>query len=219
MSFTKGYIDFFKELTVNNNRDWFHANKKRYENEVKKPFNVFVEELLEKTGNTHVPAKNAVFRINRDIRFSKDKRPYKLHMSAVISAGGRKDMQIPGLYVHLEPGNVMIGGGAYYPDKENLSKIRQAIIDDPKRVEKILGHKKFVETFGGLHEAERNKILPKEFKVSGAEHPLIFNKQYYFMAYYKEEEVILREDLVSFILKHDKIGSEWNQFIADAIHL
>lgn len=214
--FSNEFILFFKELSKNNNRDWFHQNKKRYETHVKKPFYAFVEELLDKT-KSNIPVKDAVFRINRDIRFSKDKRPYKNHVSAVISPGGRKNMQYPGLYVHLEVGNVMIGGGSHMPDKENLTKIRRAILNEPKRALKLLKDKKFVEYFGGLADGEKNKILPAEFKAHGDDIPLLFNKQYYFMSHHEDEQIILRDDLVQFVLDHLKAGTKWNQFLLEAL--
>ena len=92
--FTQDFLDFFKELAANNHKDWFHANKKRYEASVKDPFKLFVQDMIDKAakvdGRFAGEAKNAIFRINRDIRFSKDKSPYKLQMGAVISPGGKR---------------------------------------------------------------------------------------------------------------------------------
>ena len=101
--FEQDFIDFFKELQQNNHRDWFHSQKKRYENSVKQPFLIFVQEIINQMQDMDqaitMEAKEAMFRINRDIRFSKDKSPYKTHMAAIISAGGKKDMTTPGMYL------------------------------------------------------------------------------------------------------------------------
>ena len=221
-NFTQEFVDFFKELGKNNHREWFHANKKRYENHVKKPFYAFVQLLIEEMKKVEpeldIEVKNTVFRINRDIRFSKDKSPYKNFVAAAISRGGRKDMQYPGVYVHLEPGNFMIAGGCYMPDKENLTKLRRFIIEHPKEIEAAMNDIEFNKIYGGMAEGEKNKILPKEFKEYGKEHPLIFNKQFYYYKSYEDESIFLREDLVDFVMKHFRAGKLWNQLIIKALY-
>jgi len=220
--FTQEFVDFFKELAKNNNKEWFHANKKRYEQNVKKPFYSFVQsiidELKKEDPGLKIEVKNTVFRINRDIRFSKDKSPYKNHVAAAISRGGRKDMQYPGIYIHLEPGNFMMAGGCYMPDKENLYLLRKYIIDHPEEIKKALSDPTFVKMYGGLAEGEKNKILPKEFKEHGASHPLIFNKQYYYYKTISDENIFLAEDLLKLVIDHYKGGEPWNQIIRNALY-
>ena len=219
--FTKEFNKFFKELTKNNYKEWFHANKKRYEEHVKKPFYAFVADLIEAYKNEEdisLEVKNAVFRINRDIRFSKDKSPYKNHVGAVISKTGRKDMLYPGIYVNLEAGNLMIAGGCYQLDKVNLQKIREHIVRHPDKANKILKGKAFVAKFGGLHDGEKNKIMPKEFKETVKEIPLIANKQYFYECSYDDENILQRDDLVEFIMEHYQAGKEWNRFLIEAMN-
>jgi uncharacterized protein (TIGR02453 family) len=220
--FTPAFIQFLKDLSRNNNREWFHEHKKTYENEVKKPFYQLVQDIINEMKmedpELNLEVKNAVFRINRDIRFSKDKSPYKTYVSAAISRGGRKDMQFPGIYVHLEPENFMVAGGCYMPDKENLTKLRRYIVDHPEEVRKALSDKVFIKTYGGLTEGENNKILPKEFKPFGEDHPLIFNKQYYYHRSIEDDNVFLREDLLKVIMDHFKAGKPWNEIIKKAIY-
>ena len=115
---TTASFDYLKDLSKNNNREWFHANKKAYEKDLKKPFQNLVQQLID-TFQRHDPdiqiqPKEAIFRINRDIRFSKDKTPYKTHVSAIISPKGRKGKEYPGFYFHFEAGRLMMGGGAYF---------------------------------------------------------------------------------------------------------
>ena len=107
--FTEDFINFFKELAANNHKEWFHENKKRYESSVKKPFTVFVGKMIEEIqkvdADLMIEPKDCILRINRDIRFSKDKTPYNLHYTAFISRGGKKDKSIPGFFYSIFAGN------------------------------------------------------------------------------------------------------------------
>jgi len=219
--FTDGFNDFFKGLAANNNRDWFHENKKNYDKEVKKAFTKFLTDLIQTIREKHEPKldlepKNAVFRINRDIRFAKDKTPYKMHMSAIISQGGRKNMQIPGMYLQIGVGEIWVGGGMYAPDKENLRLIREHIAKNPAKVKKLLADKTFKKYYDTI-EGDKNKRIPKEFKEAHAKEALIANKQFYFMATYDDESIIKKEDLIDWIIEHYKAGMAWNQFFSDAM--
>lgn len=218
MALSKAYCDFFKELAANNEKDWFHANKKRYEKDVKAPFTQLVKDVIEKMKKIDpeidIEPKEAIFRINRDIRFSKDKSPYKTYMAAVVSRGGRKDTTVPGVYFHVEADEMWIGGGCYSPEKDLLHKIRSAVAADPKRVKKITEAKKFQETYGGI-QGEKNKILPKEFKDAAEDMPLLYNKSFHYMANYKGQKNITRDDLAGFIVDHYKAAEGWNTFLME----
>jgi len=218
--FSEAYNTFFKQLAAHNERDWFHANKKTYEKEVKEPFYRLVARLIERLDKEgpglNLEVKQSVFRINRDIRFSKDKSPYKLHMGAVFSEGGRKGVHRPGNYLHLGVEEAWIGGGVFMPDKVGLTKIRTYLEKNYKQAEKILGEKKFVETYKEL-KGDRNKILPKEFKEAGKTKPLLFLKQFHYMATYDGQKTSVREDLEDFIMDHFKTGFAWNKFLSKAL--
>lgn len=220
--FTPAFIQFLKDLSSNNNREWFHANKKLYENEVKKPFYQLVQDVINKMKiedpELNLEVKNAVFRINRDIRFSQDKSPYKTFVSAAIGRGGRKDMQFPGIYIHLEPENFMMAGGCYMPEKDNLVKLRRFIINHADEVNKALADYTFVKTYGGLAEGEKNKILPKEFKPFGEEHPLIFNKQFYYHSSIEDDNVYVKDNLLDIIMERYQAGKPWNAIIKKALY-
>ncbi|MCB0766561.1 MAG: DUF2461 domain-containing protein [Flavobacteriales bacterium] len=180
--FTNDFNAFFKDLARNNNKEWFDANRKRYEASVKKPFEVFVAEAIKRIGKhdktVRIEPKEAIFRINRDIRFSKDKTPYKLNTSAIISPAGRKDHATPGIYFELGPESVKFYGGAYQPEKEQLERIRTAIMRDPKGFRKTIENKAFTAMFDGVL-GDANKVLPVEFKEAAKKEPLIANKQFY----------------------------------------
>lgn len=222
--FTEGFNNFFKGLAANNHKDWFHEHKKTYEKEVKQAFARFLTDLIQNIRTQYdstldLEVKNAVFRINRDIRFSKDKTPYKLHRSAVISQTGRKNMQIPGLYIQFGVGEVWLGGGMYKPDKENLLLIREHIAKNPKQVQELLADPAFQRLYGTI-QGEQIKRIPKAFKEAHAIQPLIANKQFYFMAEYTDNEsLLLREDLMDWVLNHYKIGRAWNQFFSAAMEV
>ena len=183
--FNQAFNDFFMELASNNNKVWFDINRKRYENEVKKSFFNFVNELINEINKItplKLEPKDAIFRINNDIRFSKDKTPYKTHVGAILANGGRKSIGSLGLYIHLSPGECYLGGGAYKPEKGQLYNIRKAFCENPKEIEKLLQDKNFRQFFTGFAPSELNKIIPKEFVEAAINQPLIFNKQFYFMA-------------------------------------
>jgi len=220
MALSKEYISFFKELSANNTSEWFNANKKRYEQHVKAPFHQLVQEVIvlmkKMDPQITLEPKDSVFRINRDIRFSNDKSPYKTYMAAVVSRGGRKDTATPGIYFQADGGSISIFGGSYEPDKENLARIRKAIAKDPKRVNKILQGKKFTDLFGKLG-GDRYKILPPEFKAVAETTPAMYNKSFHYEKEYKGASYVTRTDLAKFIVDHYKTAQEWNTFLMEAL--
>lgn len=217
--FTSEYINFFKELAANNHREWFHENKKRYEAAVKKPFHQFIEVMIDHVRavdpDVLITPKDAIFRINRDIRFSPDKTPYKTHMAAIISAGGRKDKTKPGLYLQFGPEDARIYGGAYMPDKHQLQGIREAIVREPEKFSQLINNKAFKEKYGEIH-GEEHKRLPKEFKEAAEQQPLLYKKSFYYFAKF-EPEMILRDDLVDLVMSYYHTGKPLGDFLAKAI--
>lgn len=217
--FTQDYLDFFKELAANNHKDWFHANKKRYELSVKEPFNVFVQDIIDQTAKVddrfEGKAKDAVFRVYRDVRFSKDKTPYKLQMGAVVAPGGKKEgMGIPGMYLELGPAHFRFYSGIYQPEKEMLYRIREHIIKHASEFNKLITDADFVKRFGEIR-GEKNKVLPKEFKAAAEKQPLIFNKQFYFFAELPPE-TILRDDFADIIMEYFHASNPMREFLTKA---
>lgn len=180
--FSPDFNTFFKDLARNNNKDWFDANRDRYEANVKRPFEAFTAEAIQRIArhdkHVRIEPKEAIFRINRDIRFSRDKTPYKLEASAIISPAGRKDHSVPGIYFAFGPEAVKFYGGCYMPDKDQLHRIRKALVRDGKGFRKLVGAKAFKKLFGEV-QGEANKVLPAEFKAAAVLEPLIANKQFY----------------------------------------
>ncbi len=153
--FTPGFFRFFRELAANNNRDWFQANKSRYENEVRDPMLRFIADFaprLRKLNRNYLadprPVGGSMFRIYRDTRFSHDKSPYKSHGSAYFhhAAGKRRDIETPGYYLHLSPGEVFVGSGLWHPQSAALAKIRDAIVAHPEKWKRAVRAPQFKAT-------------------------------------------------------------------------
>ena len=149
----KETIKFLTSLKKNNSKEWFDANRKSYET-AKQDFTAFVSDVIiqfSKKDDTiaTLQAKDCMFRINRDVRFSKDKSPYKTNMGASFSKGGKKSI-LAGYYFHLEPGNSFVGGGIWMPDADTTKKIRQEIDYGFDEFKKVIQNKKFVAQYGGL---------------------------------------------------------------------
>jgi uncharacterized protein (TIGR02453 family) len=218
--FGQEYIDFFRGLSRNNRRDWFLAHKAEYERYVKQPFHDFVAELIEQIAardpSVAIDPKDAIFRIARDTRFSKDKTPYKTWMAAVIKRGGRNDTRYPGIFFQFGADRVDIGGGIYQPDKRALAKIRQAIASDGAALARALKGKSFKEVFGEL-QGERNKRLAKEFEAVADRYPFVANKQFYYYAAYGDPRILKRADLDRFVMKHYRAGEKVNAFLKAAV--
>ena len=216
-SVPKDFLPFLKDLKKNNNREWFHANKKRYESSLKEPFKELVGDvikLIQKSEpDIQIEPKDGIFRINRDIRFSKDKSPYKTNVGAIISAKGKKQKDYPGYYLHIEGGNLMIGGGMYFVQTPDLKKMREHIAAEMTRFNKIIKAKKFTSVYGGI-QGEANKRIPKEFQEAHEKQPLIANKQFYFMSEHDPKKV-LAKDPAKFIVKTMLAGKDLNQFMKE----
>lgn len=219
--FSKEFNDFFKELPQNNKTEWFHANKKRYEEFVKEPFEEFVAEMISRMqkedSEINIMPKEAIFRINRDLRFSKDKKPYKEWVSAVISKIGKKDKSYPGIYFHIGTKGLMLGGGLHMLEKDALENVRKYIQKNSPEFTKLVEDKGFKKMFGELR-GERNKVLPAEFKEDVAKQPYLANKAFYFIAEYKDLKIILRPDLVDFMMEHYKTGKDFSGYLKKALN-
>lgn len=158
--------EFLKELKDNNNREWFQENRKRYE-EARQNFIHILEILIHEIGQFdhsikgQLP-KDSLFRINRDVRFSKDKSPYKTNIGAFITPKGRNG-GYAGYYVHLEPDNSFLAGGIYMPPSPLLKAIRQEIFENLDEFKSIVEHAEFKNHFGEKLYGEKLKTRPKGF--------------------------------------------------------
>lgn len=217
--FTTEYNAFLKELAANNNREWFHENKKRYEKSVKEPFKKFVEDLILRVNKldptVKIKPQQAIFRIHRDIRFSKDKTPYKTSNSAIIAKDGRKGMHNPGMYIEVGPEHIRVYGGLYMPDKDLLYAIRKKIANELTQFEKVINDSEFKRVFGGI-KGEQNKRIPKEFQKTGEKQPLIYNKSFYYFSELSPDEV-LNPALTDVIMEKHKAAEPVRKFLHSVV--
>ena len=172
---SKETLQFLDDLKANNNRDWFLENKKRYER-FKKDYQQLVGDLLDAMKPLDpslemLEVKNCTFRINRDIRFSKDKTPYKSHLGIWLSSGA-KGLNRSGYYIHLEKGASFIAGGLYCPESHDLKKMRKEIAFFHEDLEAILEKKDFKKEFNDFDRNEKNTLKnpPRGYE---KEHPAI----------------------------------------------
>lgn len=170
---SKDSLQFLEDLKKNNNRDWFLANKKRYEAykaEYHQLVGAFLDVLKPKDpGLKLLEVKNCTFRVNRDIRFSKDKSPYKTHMGMWFNTSTNSGHG-PGYYIHIEKGQSFIAGGFYQPEAHELKKFRKEIAFFHEDLEAIINDKKFKTVFGDLDRENALKTAPKDFE---KDHPAI----------------------------------------------
>jgi len=182
--FNKQFFEFFEGLAMDNSKAYFDANRKVYEQTVREPFKELVADMImrisEHEPEIDIAPRDAIFRINRDIRFSKDKTPYKTHVGAHISRGGRKDHQYPGHYFQLGHDKVMVAGGVYMPEKDGVQKVRAHIARDPEAFDRVISDPLFKGTFGQVR-GDRLQRVPAEFKAAAETQPFVANKQWYYM--------------------------------------
>jgi uncharacterized protein (TIGR02453 family) len=203
---TASTLNFLRQLEDNNNRDWFQANKKAFE-AAQDNVTALAGYLIGGIGKfdpavASVEPKSCVFRIYRDIRFSKDKSPYKTNLGAYISPGGRKSMQ-PGYYIHIQPGRCFVAAGKHMPDAGELLKMRNAIANDPKAFLKIVEKRSFVENFGELH-GERLSRPPKGFSLESPVIEYLKLKSYTAVKEYRNNKVITSSDFPKTVVKDFK---------------
>ena len=199
----KTTLQFLSELAVNNNREWFMANKKRFDS-VQDNVTAFAGYLIGEIGKfdggvAAIDPKSCVFRIYRDVRFSKDKSPYKTNLGVYISPGGRKSMQ-PGYYFHVEPGKSFVAGGKHIPDGPELLKIRTAIAGNTDEFLKIVNKKSFRDILGELWDS-RLKTVPKGFDPDHKAAEFLKLKEFMATAEFHNDKVLTSAEFPKQIVK------------------
>jgi len=209
---------FLQKLSQNNSREWFNENKSQFE-KIKKEFDDFVNKLIPKIHSIdsrigQITAKECVFRIYRDVRFSLNKDPYKTHFGAYISNAGRKSV-FAGYYLHLQPGSSFLAAGAYTPTPQNLHEIRYEIMENINEFKKIINDAKFTRYFSKIG-GEQLKIPPKGFPKDFPDIELLKFKSYEIM-HNLDESMINSDKFVEYILDLVKIALPYNTFMNRAI--
>lgn len=207
---------FLKQLAKNNSKEWFDANRKTYET-AKSEFETILKSILAKSETfdkdlVGMDVRKSMFRINRDIRFSKDKSPYKLNMGATLNPGGKKEMGA-GYYIHIQPGKSFLAGGCYMPPSEVLSAIRQEIDYNAKEFKSILSAKDFKSYFTELSdEGDKLKTAPKGYPKDHPELSLLQHKHFIVVHYIKDEQ-IMDENFPTYAAKVFKAMYPLNLFL------
>jgi uncharacterized protein (TIGR02453 family) len=220
--FSRDSFDFLKELRSNNKRDWFQKNKERYEAKVRNPFLRFIADLGPRlrTINPHIvvdpsPTGGSTMRIYRDIRFSKDKSPYKTAIAAHFWHEKGKEGAIPAYYLHVEPGGSLIGAGIWRPEPGALKKIRDAIARDSKRWKRVtsageLGYCKM--------SGESLQRPPRGYDPN---HPLIddIKRKDFTLGRSLTDQEVLRTDFLGTALGTFRKTAPFVQFLSQAVGL
>lgn len=219
--FTPRLFDFLRQLRANNNREWFQKNKGRYELEVRAPTLRFITEVgpaLRKISSHLVadprPVGGSLFRINRDIRFSSDKSPYKTAVGISFGHDRGREGPAPGFYLHLEPGESFAGGGVHMPDTATLTLIRDAIVADSAGWKRIVSAADFAPAFTNMGDAL--KRAPQGYDPN---HPLVEDlkrKSYTWHARFSEAEVCA-PDFMDRYLTACRTANAFSRFLARAL--
>jgi uncharacterized protein (TIGR02453 family) len=214
----KDTLTFLTKLKKNNNRDWFEKNRPQYE-AARANMEAVVSKLLVSMAAfepaiARLEAKKCLFRINRDVRFSKNKSPYKTNFGASINPGG-KNAPGPGYYIHVEPGDSFLGGGIYMPDPATLASVRQEIDYDLPGFEKILKDKKFKKIFGGLETVEKLQRPPKGYDESNPALEYLKEK-HFIVSHVLSDTDLLSKNLVKKATEAFAAMKPFNLFLARA---
>ena len=212
-------MTFLEQLQDNNNREWFQANKSLYD-DAKKEFETFIDSLIPAIAKfddsvKQMTAKDCIFRIFRDVRFAKDKSPYKTNFGAFIAKGGRKNHG-PGYYFHIQPGECFLAGGVWMPAPDVMKKIRQEIYYNIDELKSILNNKTFRSYFSGIDDYDRQKTAPREYPKDFPDIELLKNRSFT-ISHPLDEKILHSDKLFDYTIGVYKIMLPYNAFLARAV--
>ncbi|MGA9575787.1 MAG: DUF2461 domain-containing protein [Lysobacterales bacterium] len=221
--FPKDFFAFFKALKKHNNRDWFNANKQRYQKSVVKPMGEYISAMaphLESISPYYTadpkPHGGSMFRIYRDTRFSKDKTPYKTHAACHFRHRTGRDAHAPGFYLHIETDGISIGGGIWHPPARQLGRIREFIADNPVAWESLIQSPE-VEAMGGV-QGDSLKRPPRGYTIDAMHIEDLKRKSFYVMTGFSAG-LALSPDLVAESTRAFQTAARLNHFVSDALEL
>ena len=216
---------FFRDLKENNNREWFAENKDRYKDVAVAPVSAFISAIAPglRGISPHYnadprPNKGSMFRIYRDVRFSKDKRPYKEHAAAQFRHRMGKDVHAPGFYVHLEEGNIRYGGGIWTPPSDALAKIRERIVEKPKKWQAVIEDKTLCEQFGGIR-GDGLKRPPRGFDADSPHMEDLKRKSFFAMKTLSTSDSVMTAAFVEEVISTFEAATPLMHFISDAVNV
>lgn len=207
-------LSFLHELRDNNNREWFQANKERHD-VLRKAFTETVQQLINRISLfdpelSGMEAKDCLYRIYRDIRFSPDKTPYKTYFSAYMAKGGRKSLY-GGYYLHIEPDNIILSGGLWMPDPKLLKMLRQDIYDQIEEFTAIIEAPAFKKTFPSL-EGDTLTRMPAGFPADSPYGYILKHKDFSVMGY-QPESFILQDNWLDQAAEAYRLLLPFNRFL------
>ena len=219
MATMKEILAFLKSLKKNNNKPWFDKHRGEYQT-ARENFIEIIKLLIREisafeSGVTDLEPGDCIFRINRDIRFTNDKRPYKENFGAYISEGGKKSMKA-GYYFHLQPGNESFcGGGIYLPTPDTLKKIRQEIDYNPGPLVSIIKSKNFKKYFGEI-VSDQLKRIPKGYSEDHPFADLLKFKSYVVLRDFSDKEVTGNK-IIKEVIKTFRAQKPFNDYLNAAV--
>lgn len=215
---------FLRDLAANNNRDWFNAHKDRYHASIVDPVCDFIEAMrpqLQQISPHYIadsrPHGGSMFRIYRDARFSRDKRPYKENVGCQFRHEAGKDAHAAGFYVHLASDVIFFGGGVWMPPAPVLGRIRDAIVEQPERWNRITRNRTFIKRFGGVH-GDGLKRPPRGY---AADHPCLedLKRKTFFARQAGSRELATSPDFINEVTRAFRAASPFMAFLAAALEL
>lgn len=220
--FTAETLAFLRGLAKNNSKAWFDENRATYEAQLKAPYRALAEDLVaeirDREPEYQTDPTKAVYRINRDTRFSNDKTPYKTDLGITVGRHQKHDPSYPAYTVRLGLSGVAVGGGMYAPSTTLRDQLRHYIGTNPEPLAAALSAAPYQALFGGALQGERGKRVPKELADLAADQPLVFNKQWVFWVGYPDPDLLLSDDLGGFILDHWDAARPVNEYFKSALN-
>lgn len=212
-------LAFLKKLKSNNNKEWFDKNKEVYL-EAKTEYEAVIDEVIkglrgfDKKIAADLKAKDCLFRIYKDVRFSKDKSPYKTNFGASINPGGKKSL-VAGYYLHCEPGQSFLAGGVYMPEPAMLNAIRQEIDYHPEALLKILKSAGFKKYFKGFDTEDALKTAPKGYEKDHPQIDLLKNR-HFVVSYPLSDKQLTDKNMVKTVIGGFKAMHPLLEFLREA---
>ena len=217
---SKNLLEFLSDLKENNYKEWFHENKPRYQ-KLKKEFEQFVAHTIADIAQfdksvQNLEPKHCTFRINRDIRFSKDKSPYKTNFGAYIVPGGKKSGNA-GYYIHIEPGSSFLAGGIYAPPTDRLKAVRTEIYENIEEFKKIISDSTFTKHYPNLYNEGMLKTAPKGFPKDFEDIDLLKYK-HYIASKNVDDSIVVSDKFIGEVRNTFKAAYPLNKFINEGIN-
>lgn len=221
--FTPEFFGFLSQLKQNNSREWFQANKERYRHDVQEPLLGFISDFSQPLAGISPrfvadprPTGGSMFRIYRDVRFSRDKSPYKTHAAAQFRHQEGRDVHAPGFYLHLEPEHVFVGAGLWHPDGPTLAAVRDAIVERPEQWSATLSDPSFVANhhLGG----DKLKRAPRGYD---PDHPLVEHLKFKDFVSYQNltEDEALSPGFLDTVAESFRASAAFVRFLTEAVGL